>query len=264
MFETGTNQWRRHDVWPPRVRTPRRLVLGAGGALSLQGASTAQPARSSAGAEDGGYDEYISDPARPVPFLPDTALGMPDDYMTRDQRFAARRADVLVYETEPLTSDVTIAGPIGVELWVSTSGTDSDFVVKLIDVYPADYPDPDPDDDLPMGDFQQLVRGEPFRAKFRDELHRAEADDARRADAPALDHARRRARLPRRPSHRGAGAELVVPAGRPQPADLHRHSAREAGGLPSGDAARLPRARQELGARAARPRQSDVIHLPPR
>ena len=93
---------------------------------------------------------------------------MPGDYMTRDQRFAGRRPDVLVYETEPLSSDVTIAGPIGVDLWVSTSGTDSDFVVKLIDAYPTDYPDPDPDDDLPMGDFQQLVRGEPFRAKFRE------------------------------------------------------------------------------------------------
>jgi putative CocE/NonD family hydrolase len=114
-----------------------------------------------------GYDEYVSDPARPVPFLPDTAIGMPGDYMTRDQRFAGRRSDVLVYQSEPLTSDVAIAGPIGVDLWVSTTGTDSDFVVKLIDSYPEDYPDPDPDDELPMGDFQQLVRGEPFRAKFR-------------------------------------------------------------------------------------------------
>ena len=76
---------------------------------------------------------------------------MPDDYMTRDQRFAGRRPDVLVYQTEPLASDVTIAGPIGVDLWVSTSGTDSDFVVKLIDAYPADYPDPDPDDDAADG-----------------------------------------------------------------------------------------------------------------
>ena len=78
VFETGTNQWRRHDVWPPTSARQRRLVLGAGGALSLQGGSTPQPPRSSvAGAgEDGGYDEYVSDPARPVPFLPDT-VGMP-------------------------------------------------------------------------------------------------------------------------------------------------------------------------------------------
>jgi putative CocE/NonD family hydrolase len=121
----------------------------------------------SGAAADTGYDEYTSDPARPVPYLPDTAVGVPDDYMTRDQRFAARRPDVLVYQTEPLKGDVAVAGPIGVDLWVSTSGTDSDFVVKLIDVYPKDFPDPDPGDDLPMGGFQQLVRGEPFRAKFR-------------------------------------------------------------------------------------------------
>jgi putative CocE/NonD family hydrolase len=172
VFETGTNQWRRHDAWPPAGATERRLVLGAGGTLTLDGIVTPAPGATSsrAGKAPGGgaeYDEYVSDPARPVPFLPDTALGMPDDYMTRDQRFAGRRGDVLVYESEPLTADVAVSGPIGVDLWVSTTGTDSDFVVKLIDAYPADYPDPDPDDDLPMGGFQQLVRGEPFRAKFR-------------------------------------------------------------------------------------------------
>ncbi len=167
VFETGTNQWRRHDEWPPSAASQRRLVLGAGGSLSLEGGSTPEPPRSSATGDGAGYDEYTSDPARPVPFLPDTAIAMPGDYMTRDQRFAGRRPDVLVYQSEPLATDVTVAGPIGVELWVSTSGTDSDFVVKLIDAYPTDYPDPTPEDDLPMGGFQQLVRGEPFRAKFR-------------------------------------------------------------------------------------------------
>jgi putative CocE/NonD family hydrolase len=167
MFETGTNRWRRHDQWPPRAVKQRRLVLGARGALSLEGAAAATPAEQSPPVDPAGYDEYVSDPAKPVPFLPDTALGMPGDYMTRDQRFAGRRPDVLVYASEPLASDIAIAGPIGVDLWVSTTGTDSDFVVKLIDAYPADYPDPDPEDELPMGDFQHLVRGEPFRAKFR-------------------------------------------------------------------------------------------------
>jgi putative CocE/NonD family hydrolase len=166
VFETGTNQWRRHDRWPPTAAKTHRLLLAPGGTLTLEGAA-AVPAKKNVAVDADGYDEYVSDPARPVPFLPDTAIGMPGDYMTRDQRFAGRRSDVLVYQSEPLTSDVAIAGPIGVDLWVSTTGTDSDFVVKLIDSYPEDYPDPDPDDELPMGDFQQLVRGEPFRAKFR-------------------------------------------------------------------------------------------------
>ena len=164
VFETGTNQWRRHHAWPPAEARPRRLFLAPGGALRLE----ASP--SDAVARDGGsgFDEYRSDPARPVPYLGSTALAMADDYMTRDQRFAGRRPDVLVYQTEPLEDDLAVAGPIGVDLWVSTTGTDADFVVKLIDAYPPGYPDPLPEDDLPMGGFQQLVRGEPFRAKFRE------------------------------------------------------------------------------------------------
>jgi putative CocE/NonD family hydrolase len=103
------------------------------------------------------------------------------DYMTEDQRFAAQRPDVLVYRSEPLTEDLTIAGPIKVSLNVSTSGTDSDFVVKLIDVYPGDYPTPAPLQGQPvpqnavrMGGYQQLVHGEPFRAKFRNSLEKPE------------------------------------------------------------------------------------------
>ena len=93
---------------------------------------------------------------------------MPTGYMTGDQRFAGRRTDVLVYQTEPLTQDVTFAGPLKASLYVATSGTDSDWIVKLIDVYPGDYPDPDPNPTgVKMGGYEQLVRGEPFRGKFR-------------------------------------------------------------------------------------------------
>jgi putative CocE/NonD family hydrolase len=100
-------------------------------------------------------------------------MGMPSDYMTMDQRFASARPDVLTYETEPLDRDVTIAGPITPMLRVSTTGTDSDFVVKLIDVYPNDYPDPQPNPKgVHMGGYQQLVRGEPFRGKFRNSLEK--------------------------------------------------------------------------------------------
>jgi putative CocE/NonD family hydrolase len=99
---------------------------------------------------------------------------MTSDYMTEDQRFASRRTDVVTYRTDPLDRDLVIAGPIKVNLRVSSTGTDSDFVVKLIDVYPDDYPTPAPPQGQPvpanavkMGGYQQLVRGEPFRAKFR-------------------------------------------------------------------------------------------------
>ena len=135
---------------------------------------TQAPAESGASA----FDEYVSDPSRPVPYLGYVVMGMTRDYMTEDQRFAAQRPDVLVYETAPLKADMTIAGPIKVTLNVSTTGTDSDFVVKVIDVFPDNYPTPRPQPGQPgqpaapnavrMGGYQQLVRGEPFRAKFRD------------------------------------------------------------------------------------------------
>ncbi|HEX6894042.1 MAG TPA: CocE/NonD family hydrolase, partial [Bryobacteraceae bacterium] len=102
-------------------------------------------------------------------------FGMPADYMTYDQRFASMRPDVLTYETEPLDHDITVAGPITSSLRVSTSGTDSDFVVKLVDVYPNDYPDPDPNPKgIRRGGYQQLVRGEPFRGKFRNSMSKPE------------------------------------------------------------------------------------------
>ncbi len=113
-------------------------------------------------------DEYVSDPDRPVPFVGYIANSMTRDYMVADQRFAATRPDVLVYQTPPLEEPVCVAGPIVVELVVSTTGTDADWVVKLIDVFPDDHPDPLPNPaNLRMGGYQALVRGEPFRGKFR-------------------------------------------------------------------------------------------------
>ncbi len=114
------------------------------------------------------YDEYVSDPKKPVPFVGFVSNRMDVTYMVADQRFASSRPDVLVYETEPLEQDLRVAGPIQVSLHVSTTGTDSDFVVKLVDVYPGDAPDPQPNPkNVRMGGYQQLVRGEPFRGKFR-------------------------------------------------------------------------------------------------
>jgi len=158
VFETGTDEWRRFDAWPPATAARRSLYLGANGSLGFAPPSGAA----------GEFDEYVSDPAKPTPVTGQIGPGMPGDYMTYDQRFAAQRTDVLAYQTEPLERDLTIAGPITPILRVSTSGTDSDFVVKLIDVYPDDYPELDPNPkDARMPGYQQLVRGEPFRGKFR-------------------------------------------------------------------------------------------------
>jgi putative CocE/NonD family hydrolase len=165
LFETGTNQWLRFDAWPPGGAREKTLYLGPGGRLSFEPAP-------GTGNE---FDEYISDPDKPVPVIGHIGAGMPFDYMTEDQRFASQRTDVLVYETGPLDQDITIAGPITPLLEVSTSGTDSDFVVKLIDVYPNDYPDPYPNPaGIHMAGYEQLVRGEPFRGKFRKSLEKPE------------------------------------------------------------------------------------------
>jgi len=167
VFETGTNRWHHLDAWPPRQAQPRSLYFQPQGRLAF----TPPPA-------GGGADSFTSDPAKPVPFLEQVAIGMPKEYMTADQRFAGRRPDVLVYQTEPLTEDLTLAGPLRPELFVATTGTDADWVVKLIDVYPDGFRNPDfkegtsPWDRAPnpMGGYQQLVRGEVMRGKFRDSL----------------------------------------------------------------------------------------------
>jgi putative CocE/NonD family hydrolase len=171
VFETGVNQWRQFDVWPPRSAHAKTLFLDENGRLAWQ-----QPSRAA-------YDEYLSDPNKPVPYIGHIVMGMRPDYMTEDQRFASERPDVLTYKSELLDHDVTVLGPISVDLKVATTGTDSDFVVKLIDVYPGDYPDynsppapplpsgapprVEPANTIKMGGYQQLVRGEPFRGKFR-------------------------------------------------------------------------------------------------
>jgi putative CocE/NonD family hydrolase len=167
VFETGANRWHRLEAWPPKQAKEARLYLQPGGGLSF----APPPA-------EGGAESFISDPAKPVPFIEQVAIGMPKEYMTADQRFAGRRPDVLVFQTEPLTQDLTLAGPLRPELFVATTGTDADWVVKLIDVYPDTFRNPDfqeggsPWDRTPnpMGGYQQLVRGEVMRGKFRDSL----------------------------------------------------------------------------------------------
>ena len=181
VFETGSNVWRQYDAWPPKHTERQKLYLHGEGVLSFE------PSKDDATA----YDEYVSDPNKPVPFVNYVAQDVPQEYMVSDQRFAASRTDVLTYETAVLQQDVTIVGPVSPRLFVSTTGTDSDWDVKLIDVYPTDYPQskldepqqeergkPQTDVGLPsftMGGYQQLVRGEPFRGKFRHSFEKPEA-----------------------------------------------------------------------------------------
>ncbi|MCH7592697.1 MAG: CocE/NonD family hydrolase [Planctomycetes bacterium] len=158
MFETGVNEWRSFDEWPPPGLEHKSLFCHAGGGLAFEQPGESTPT----------FDEYISDPFKPVPFTEAVSKGMTRNYMTDDQRFAGRRPDVLVYQTDALEEDVTLAGPITADLWVSTSGTDSDWIVKLIDVLPSDTEDYE---DIPsgmhMGDYQMMVRSEVIRGRFR-------------------------------------------------------------------------------------------------
>jgi putative CocE/NonD family hydrolase len=153
VFLTGTNKWQKEAHWPPLAAKALSLHLCAGGKLSWE----ACPENAK-----GEFDEYLSDPEKPVPYIEDIATNMQREYMVSDQRFASRRTDVLTYATEGLPDDLTIAGPIIANLSISSTGTDADFVVKLIDAYPDDY------EECTLRGYQQLVRGEPFRAKFRD------------------------------------------------------------------------------------------------
>jgi len=174
MFETGTNVWRKYESWPPAQAKAAMLYFHAGGKLSFEAPAAGE-----------GSDSYVSDLAHPVPYVGYVTDTVPQRYMVDDQRFAATRPDVLVYESDPLTEDVTIAGPISPKLKVTTTGTDSDFVVKLIDVYPNDYPNPDEGPSvgkrvvdapaLQMGGYQELLRGEPMRGKFRNSWEKPEA-----------------------------------------------------------------------------------------
>lgn len=165
VFETGTNQWRKFDAWPPKQAETRTLYFHAGNQLTFQ-----------APAESDAFDEYVSDPAKPVPYTLEPSTDYPRSYPLHDQRFAATRPDVLVYETEILDDDLTLAGPLKVTLHVSTTGTDSDWVVKVVDVYAGDYPETKTasGNTLKMAGYQQLVRGDVFRGKFRNSFEKPE------------------------------------------------------------------------------------------
>jgi putative CocE/NonD family hydrolase len=166
VFETGTNQWRHFDSWPPKNVTEKALYFHARGRLSFDPPAADEASK---------FDEYVSDPAKPVPYIGPVTLDRGVEYMDDDQRFAGKRPDVLVYQTDVLKEDVTLAGPLSPRLQVSTSGTDSDFVVKLVDEYSNDFPNPEPNPGrVEMAGYQQLVRGEVMRGKFRNSYEKPE------------------------------------------------------------------------------------------
>ena len=165
VFETGTCQWRRFDAWPPKQAVARTFYMHGGGSLAFE-----PPAET-----DDAFDEFVSDPAKPVPYTMEPSTGYPRSFPLEDQRFAASRTDVLVYETAPLDEDLTMAGPLEAVLRVSTTGTDADWVFKLVDVYAGDFADPNPSPTrVHMGGYQQLVRGDVFRGKFRNSFEKPE------------------------------------------------------------------------------------------
>jgi uncharacterized protein len=162
IYLTGANEWRAFDAWPPAEAQGKSLYLVPGGGLSFSA-----PDSTLAGA----YDEYVSDPAKPVPYTEDVHQRRTREYMVDDQRFAARRPDVLVYQTGILEEDATLTGPLVAELLVSVTGTDADFVVKLIDVFPDDLP---ANPGVPQAGYQMLVRGEVMRGRFRNSFEKPE------------------------------------------------------------------------------------------
>ncbi|MCU7492223.1 MAG: CocE/NonD family hydrolase [Bacteroidota bacterium] len=166
VFETGSNTWKTYEQWPPKSAVETSLYIQSGKGLSFN------PPQN----KGTSYDEYISDPNAPVPFTSKISTNMPREYMVEDQRFAERRSDVLAYTGEILKEDITLSGPITAELYVSTSGTDADYVVKLIDVFPDDAPDNESEPcSVKMGGYEMMVRGEIMRARYRNSFEKPEA-----------------------------------------------------------------------------------------
>jgi len=171
IFVTGANQWKTFTQWPPSNKEDKEMYLQSGGKLNWS-----KPAGASS------FSEYISDPAKPVPYEEFVHFNRTRTYMTDDQRFAARRTDVLVFQTDTLTDAVTLTGNVIADLLVSTSTTDADFVVKVIDVYPDNlsynnvdiYAEKDPVNPYPMGGYEMLVRAEIMRGKFRNSFSKPE------------------------------------------------------------------------------------------
>jgi hypothetical protein len=172
IFFSGANQWKQYPQWPPANKADQPLYLQPNGKLGWE-----KPGGKNS------FSEYISDPSKPVPYTEDVHFNRTREYMTDDQRFASRRTDVLTFQTDILAEELTLGGTLVADLLTSISGTDADFVVKLIDVYPDDFTYPgttqtagrDAGGPYPMGGYQMLVRGEVMRGRFRNSYETPEA-----------------------------------------------------------------------------------------
>lgn len=164
IFVTGSNEWRSFETWPPASAEEKCLFFHPGATASFS-----MPVSGKI------FDEYVSDPMKPVPYTQDVHTLRTAEYMTDDQRFASRRPDVMVYQTDVLTEDITLTGPLTANLFVSTSGTDADYVVKLIDVFPPDATAGENEEvKVPLGGYQMLVRGEVLRGRYRNSFEKPE------------------------------------------------------------------------------------------
>jgi len=160
VFDTGTNQWKSFDAWPPKAAQPRSFYLAP-----AQKLTTNQPAGNAS------FEEYVSDPAKPVPYTNGVQARRNNQYVIEDQRFVANRPDVVVFESEPLSEDMTVSGPIKAKLFASTTGTDADFIVKVIDVLPDSA---NVVNGIQMANYQRLIRAEVLRGRFRNSFSQPE------------------------------------------------------------------------------------------
>ena len=166
-FEAGADRWVRSDAWPPRTSRARDLYFGPAGRLSFERPRERAPSA---------FDGYVSDPAHPVPYRnrPIEPTYYPKGsgwytWLLQDQRFVQGRPDVLSWETEPLGADVVVRGDIVAHLFAATTGSDADWIVKLIDVYPEDHPT-----DPKLGGYQLMVANDVFRGRYRTSFERPE------------------------------------------------------------------------------------------
>lgn len=177
MFQTGSNRWVAHEHWPPKTAATKKIFFQPEGKLAFTPPTDKERT----------FDSYTSDPANPVPYRPRPVTPTYPGpewkvWMVEDQRFVQNRPDVLSYVSEVLTADVTVAGPMTAHLFASTTGTDSDWIVRLIDVYPEQYAK-----DPTLGGYQLLISGEPVRARFRNSFEKPEPVEPNAINAYTID-----------------------------------------------------------------------------
>jgi len=178
-FQTGSNTWKTYDSWPPKEAVKKNIYFREDGKLSFK-----KPASNNTDS----FDSYISDPAHPVPYRtrPVEETYSPGSrwytWLTEDQRFVHNRPDVLSWETETLEEDVTVTGTITAKLFAATTGSDADWIVKLIDVYPEKYPD-----DPKMGGYQFMVANDVFRGRFRNSFEKPEPITPNKVEEYTID-----------------------------------------------------------------------------